>query len=177
MPLYLILCGTKVHTLLYGEAPLLKMWGKIEMSVNIEGLNKADVLAALYNASRPMGLGFLQASGGPLEMTRENADFLLAAGSDASGDYPAGVGRNQLYFDYLHGRPLKLDLSSDTEFEPGGFDRDNGGEGTAQRVIDHLRETGSVTRADGSSFADSEMSVEETFRFLAGAILRDRANR
>lgn len=28
-------------------------------TVNIEGLNKADVLAALYNASKPMGMGFL----------------------------------------------------------------------------------------------------------------------
>lgn len=28
--------------------------------VNIEGLNKADVLAVLYNAAVPMGMGFLQ---------------------------------------------------------------------------------------------------------------------
>lgn len=142
------------------------------MSVNIEGLNKADVLAALYNASQPMGMGFLQASGGPLEMTREDAEFLLAAGSDASGDYIPGIRSNQLYFDYLHGRPLKLDLSSDTEFDPWGFDRDNGGPGAAQRVINHLRETGNVGRADGTTIADSEVSEMDAMMFLAGALRR-----
>lgn len=28
--------------------------------INIKGLNKAKVLAALYNASKPLGLGILQ---------------------------------------------------------------------------------------------------------------------
>ena len=143
--------------------------------VNIEGLNKADVLAALYNASQPMGMGFLQAGGAPLDMDRAYAEQLLGFGSDASGDYPAGTASlrgNQLHFDYLYGRPLKLDLSSDTEFDPWGFDRDNGGDGAAQRVIDHLRETGSVDRPDGSSFATSQMSDDDALMFLLGALQR-----
>lgn len=115
--------------------------------VNIEGLSKADVLAALFNASAPAGMGFLQASNGPQVMDRAYAQELIDLGSDASGDYPNGTAAlrgNGVYFDYLYGRPLKLDLSSNIEFDPWGFDRDNGGEGAAQRVIDRPRETGEV---------------------------------
>lgn len=150
---------------------------KMSMMVNIEGLNKADVLAALYNASQPMGMGFLQAGNGPFDMDRSYAQQLLDHGSDASGDYPAGtavIRGNKVYFDYLYGRPLKLDLSSDTEFNSWGFDRDNGGEGAAQRVIDHLRETGKVTRANGSSFGETPVSRDDSMLFLLGALLRDQ---
>ncbi|MGB4762636.1 MAG: hypothetical protein WBP12_04775 [Candidatus Saccharimonas sp.] len=146
-------------------------------NVNIEGLNKADVLAALYNASRPMGMGLLQAAGGPVDMDRAYAQQLLELGSDASGDYPSGTAfmrGNQLYFDYLYGRPLKLDLSSDTEFNPWGFDRDNGGAGAAQRVIDHLRETGDVNRLDGSSASSDELSEEDSINYMLGVLMRLR---
>ena len=37
--------------------------------IDISGLDKADVLAALYNNSRPLGLGFLHAT--PEDMTHE----------------------------------------------------------------------------------------------------------
>lgn len=138
--------------------------------VTIADLNVADVLAALYNASKPMGMGFLQAAGGPATMDRAYAEQLLRLGSDASGDYPLGTAilrGNSRYFDYLYGRPLKLDLSGDTEdFDPWGFDRDNGGDGTAQRVIDHLRATGSVERADGSSFLDQTLTEDESMMYI-----------
>ena len=146
-------------------------------NVNIEGLNKADVLAALYNASRPIGMGFLQAGGAPLNMDRAYAQELLKRGSDATGDYPAGMAampRNDIYYDYVYGRPLKLDLSSDTEFNPWGFDRDNGGEGAAQRVINHLRETGSVLPSGGGSFATTGMTEDEAVMFMLGALTRER---
>ena len=42
------------------------------------------------------------------------------------------------YFDYLKGRVMKVDLSSDDSFEEWLYDRDNG-KGAAQRVIDSLR--------------------------------------
>lgn len=42
------------------------------------------------------------------------------------------------YFDYLYGRVMKVDLSSDESFEERLYDRDNG-TGAAQRVIDRLR--------------------------------------
>jgi hypothetical protein len=98
------------------------------MSVNIEGLNKADVLCALYNCSRPQGLGFLQYDASP--MTREIAVELL----------------KKPHFDYLKGRVIKISLESDIEFDEYGYDRDNG-KGTAQIVINSLR-VGNLLKID-----------------------------
>lgn len=89
--------------------------------VNIQGLDKAEVLKELYNNSKIQGMGFLEATG--RDMTIEEARQLLARGT---------------YFDYLHGKIMKVDLKSDSAFEEWGYDRDNG-EGSAQRVIDKLR--------------------------------------
>lgn len=52
--------------------------------IDTRGLKKADVLAALYNASRPQGMGFLHYEPNP--MTSEEAQVILDSGS--------------LYFDY-----------------------------------------------------------------------------
>ena len=93
--------------------------------VNIEGLKKAEVLAALYNGSRSLGMGMLQFT--PELMTTEEAEVILKDNS-----YP--------YFDYIKGRVMKVDLSCDNVFKGHLYDRDNG-EGTAQRVIDNLRMT------------------------------------
>ena len=100
----------------------------MDHSVNIEGLSKAAVLAALYNASRPLGMGFLQYDSQP--MTPEQAKEFLVPGQWTK----------RIYFDYLQGRVMKVDLTSDVEFDPRLYDRDNG-LGAAQRVIDTLRET------------------------------------
>lgn len=89
--------------------------------INIKGLNKAEVLKELYNNSKVQGLGFLQATG--TDMTTEEAKELL---------------KHATYFDYLHGKVMKVDLSSDNEFEEWLYDRDNG-TGAAARVIEKLR--------------------------------------
>lgn len=89
--------------------------------VNIKGINKAKVLAGLYNNLRVQGMGFLQARDG--EMTTEHAEELL---------------KHDTYFDYLYGKVMKVDLSSDTEFDEWGYDRDNG-KGKAEKVISKLR--------------------------------------
>ena len=91
--------------------------------INIEGLNKAEVLRDLYNASKVQGLGFLQATGVPMATTE--AEELLT---------------QTTYFDYLHGKVMKINLVSDVEFDEWGYDRDNG-PGSAKRVIDILRQT------------------------------------
>lgn len=101
-------------------------------TVSIKGLNKAALLAAFYNASRPMGMGFLQAREG--DMTLEYAQKLID-GQD-TGDYPGGR-RETLYFDYVHGRPLKIDLKDD-EMSVWGFDRDHG-EGATERIVNKIR--------------------------------------
>lgn len=94
--------------------------------IDITGLDKAEVLKALYDNSAPQGLGFLQAEVGGLDINE--------ARHYVTGD--------SLYFDYLKGRPIKTDLSED-EFDPFGFDRDNGGRGSAERIVAALR-SGSV---------------------------------
>ncbi|WP_346961371.1 hypothetical protein [Clostridium sp.] len=89
--------------------------------INIEGLKKAEVLKELYNNSKPLGMGFLQFE--EEEMTTKEAEELL---------------KQTTYFDYLKGRVMKVDLSSDIEFEEWLYDRDNG-QGSAQRIINSLK--------------------------------------
>ncbi|MEG2786428.1 MAG: hypothetical protein RR942_01315 [Romboutsia sp.] len=91
--------------------------------INIKGLSKAEVLKELYNNSRPQGLGFLNFI--PQDMTIEEAREIL---------------EQQTYFDYLNGRIMKIDLSSDDSFEEWLYDRDNG-VGSAKRVVDKLTST------------------------------------
>lgn len=87
--------------------------------IDITGLNKAEVLAGLYNASHPQGMGFLQSS--PEDMTTEQAEEILKETTD---------------FDYLKDRVMKISLSGD-EFEEWLYDRDNRS-GAAQAVIDKI---------------------------------------
>ena len=76
--------------------------------INIAQADKAAVLAALYNASRPLELGILHFD--PTPMTTEQAREILA-------EYTR--------FDYLQGRVMKVDLSG-TKLDPRLYDRDNG---------------------------------------------------
>ena len=78
---------------------------------------KAAVLAALYNNSRPLGLGFSQFS--PARMSEEEAQALLDAG--------------QTYFDYLKGKVMKVDLSKN-DLDTRLYNRDNGS-GAAEAAI------------------------------------------
>ena len=92
--------------------------------VDIKGLDKAAVMAALFNASAPQGYGFLQAD----------------------------IGRDDVRafeLDYVLGRPLKVRLAGD-EFDPSRYDEVNGGPGSAQKVIDRLRATGQVDTAESA---------------------------
>ena len=96
--------------------------------VDITGLSKAAVLAAMFNASRPQGMGFISSLSGPDSLDIEAAEKEIAKTLDCV----------YLDFDYVFGRPLKLNLTEDS-FDPRGFDSDNGGPGAAQKIIDRLR--------------------------------------
>lgn len=87
--------------------------------INIKGLDKANVLFALYEGTHVQGMGWLQVV---MSFTEDDARKLL---------------ETQTYFDYLHGRVMKVDLSGD-EFDPSLYDRDNY-EGAAYDVIEKLR--------------------------------------
>ena len=84
--------------------------------IDITGRDKADVLARLYNASHPQGLGILQLD--PVPMTTAEASELL---------------KSETYFDYLKGRVMKVDLSGD-QLNPRMYDRDNG-DGAAVKAL------------------------------------------
>lgn len=92
--------------------------------IDITGLDKADVLAALYNASRPLGLGFLHYT--PGDMPHEQAVALIGERA------PHGS-----YFDYVQGRVIKVKLDDDS-FDPWLYDRDNG-QGAAERAVANVR--------------------------------------
>jgi hypothetical protein len=93
-------------------------------SVNIEGLDRAAVLAALYNASRPLGMGFLHYD--PKPMTVGEAREYLGA-------EPV----TEAYFDYLKGRVMKVQMGGNS-INTRLYDRDVGA-GAGQRVIEGLR--------------------------------------
>ena len=99
--------------------------------VNIAGLDKAEVLLALWNASRMQGMSFLGflASG---ELTLKQAKQEIESRKRKTND-----GEDSIYFDYLNGKVMKVDLGQD-EFDPRLYDRDNG-TGAAQHAIDNLK--------------------------------------
>lgn len=101
--------------------------------IDISGLPKPKVLAALFNAAAPQGMGMIFGLSTSPDMTVDEAGRIIASG--------------QLSFDYLKGRPLKLYLYDDS-FDPWLYDRDNGGDGTAERIIERLRETGATSSSE-----------------------------
>lgn len=88
-------------------------------------------MAALFNASRQQGMGFLD-SRGDRDMSIERAAEILIITED---------------FDYLDGRVMKISLDRD-EVETRLYDRDNG-QGAAERAIAHLVAARDKTDAAG----------------------------
>ncbi len=91
--------------------------------MDIAGLNKAEILAALYNGSRQQCMGYLDkrgADGMTVEQAQEEID-----------NWP------RMYFDYLHGRVLKVGLAGN-DLRTEAYNRDNG-PGAAERIIADLR--------------------------------------
>ncbi len=92
-------------------------------TIDLKGLDKAAVLAALYNASKAQGMGWIHFT--PETMTVSEAREIL-------DEYL----KNNWTFDYLKGRVMKVDLSKD-DLSFQLYDRDNGA-GAAQRAIDGI---------------------------------------
>ena len=97
--------------------------------ISYEGLTKAEVLAALWNGSHTQGMSFLAAVPGHDRMTMEEAEDIIQKLS------------SRLYFDYLEGRVLKVDLRSDEPvFDEYYYDRDCGEGAAAMAIYTALKE-------------------------------------
>ncbi len=109
-----------------------------EGEIDVSDINPAELLAGLYNRSfvNPGGMGVLQAK--PGDMTIEQAQSLLDG--EVEGDY-MGVARTgstgNRYFDYLHGRVMKVEINGKT-LRTFLFDRDMGN-GAAQKTVEAIR--------------------------------------
>lgn len=90
--------------------------------IDIKGLDKGAVVAALYNRAQPQGMGFLHFD--PTPMAADEGAALL-------NDSP--------YFDYLKGRVMKVRVAGD-ELDERLYDRDNG-PGAAARAINAIRQS------------------------------------
>ena len=99
-------------------------------SVSIAGLDKVAILAAFYNRAQPQGMGYAHFH--PKSMTVEEAQAILDGNSD-------------MYFDYLKGRVMKVDLSKN-DVNTALYNRDNGFE-AAEKVIDGVRFPGKISLA------------------------------
>jgi len=98
-------------------------YGYIEIdknTIDISNKDKAEVLAALYNSSQPIGMGMAQYD--PTPMTKDVAEKIL---------------EKEKCFSYLLGRPLYIRLDEDKLFV-GAYNRDNGNN-LAQRAISKCR--------------------------------------
>lgn len=101
--------------------------------INTKGLRPTAVLAALYNASQPLGIGMLHFD--RKRMTEDEAAAELKFDDDHAKMFPhVKETRGATYFDYLKGRVMKVDLKDPDGFDEFLYDRDNG-PGSAQRAI------------------------------------------
>lgn len=119
--------------------------------IDIKGLDKAEVLLALWNASKMQGMSFL---GYSKPMTLEYAQECVknTRHIGLSGD-------EQIYFDYLNGKVMKIDIAPD-EIDPRLYDRDNG-ESAAQKAIDNLRLSKCFNANGEAKFADVYAEVQK----------------
>ncbi|MBP7252154.1 MAG: hypothetical protein KBA75_01565 [Alphaproteobacteria bacterium] len=91
--------------------------------IDISGINKADLLVGLYNASAPVGYGFL-AKGSDKPLTYR------AARKEIASRKTDGT----LHIDVLRGRPIKAAIGGD-KLDPWLYDRENGLEKGLDAVI------------------------------------------
>lgn len=109
--------------------------------IDITGLDKAEVLLALYEGTGVMGLGVLQARS---SLSLEDLRDVIENGKPRGGLFwPMEPWR----IDYLFGKPVKVDLTGDS-FDPGCYDLD-AGEGAAEAVVTKLRSRSVTSGAVG----------------------------
>lgn len=100
-------------------------------ALDISGIDRAALLAALHNGTSCLGLGVLQDIG---SMSVETAQTHLAIAERYQSN---GI----VWFDYVCGRPIKVGLAGDELIRADLYDRD-AGQGSCQSIIDSLKNRG-----------------------------------
>jgi len=95
--------------------------------LDITGIDHADLLAALFNGTAPLGLGNFQ-PGAHEAMTIEQAREIVTAQES-----------EKIRFDYVRGRPIKVRFNGNTLENPALYDRD-AGTGRCAEIVQALRE-------------------------------------
>lgn len=113
-------------------------------SVCIKGLEKAAVLKALYDKSH------FQDDESPFQGLGEYL-YIPVLRSNISIEEATELLKYQTYFDYLHGKVLKVDLSNPDYFNARLYDRDNH-EGAARDAVEALRFNEIIHNCSGSCF-------------------------
>lgn len=151
--------------------------------VNIKGLDKAEVLLALWKGSHAQGMSFLGMMNGglTLEKAQDMIRQLQVYAFNRSGEAPELTPENndeyiekfdawlktdpdvQLYFDYVEGHVIKCDISGD-EFDERLYDRDCG-EGRAAEVIEALR--------NGTEISDEMSESDDLMRCMLDLMKAD----
>lgn len=102
-------------------------------TVNIEGIDKTDLLIALHDRAKAQGVGLIINLAGKGQISREDASEYFTYWEKNKESFG---GRMRL--DYVKGRVVKCDITG-PEMETWLYDRDNG-EGAAEAVVSRLRE-------------------------------------
>lgn len=107
--------------------------------IDIKGIDRAELLMALHAGTRSIGMGVLHDRG---NLTREQAEDILKGGPGQSTNPDlARVTGDDIRFDYVAGRPLKVSFKGDELHGCGLYDRDaTGGDGACLRIVERLRE-------------------------------------
>lgn len=99
-------------------------------TVNIEGIDKRDLLVALHGRAKALGLGEFADFAGKGQISREEVEEFFA--------HWEKWGRGRMDLDYVKGRVVKCDIAG-PEMKTWLYNRDNG-EGAAEGVVAKLRE-------------------------------------
>lgn len=92
--------------------------------INIEGIDRASLIAELHNGASPLGMGWLHAKPA---MTAEQVAEQLGE----------RLTEEEIYLDYFNGRPLKVAIGK-TTMTTRLYDRD-AGQGRAAEIVAALR--------------------------------------
>jgi hypothetical protein len=135
--------------------------------VDISGLDKESVLAALYNASAPRRLGFLKYDPRAMDIVMAR-HVIRERGHDAFIDLPVmrriAAGPPYWGLDYVYGRPIKVNLAAD-RLEPRGYDFANEQDGLMELVLSVFRRTGDVNAPEifGLHMANLEAAARQAY--------------